>query len=161
MKRNSLSRGPSVAAAILTLLLTTLPAGAATAAPSPLFGVSERLAPVARTLIATNSGTTLWLCQHQRQGRVLGLPVWRTATGYALAERGCDAPRAVVLDLAELAAAQRAGLIPAEVPEIPRLSLWQGIAGHWGWAVLTALAMAGVWLRRQRRARWRDRLARL
>lgn len=148
-------------AAMLALLLSALPAGAATGASWPIFGVAERLAPVTRTQIATNSGTTLWLCQHQRQGRLLGLPVSRRATGYVLAEERCDAPRFVALDREEMRAAQRAGLIPAGVPLQPRLSLPQMIAGYWGWAVLSAAAMFGLGLRRRHRLRRRDPLARL
>lgn len=123
----------------------------------PFLGLADRLSPVAATEITNNSGMSLWLCHHVRQARLAWMPVSRRTAGYVLADNACDSDRFVALERDQMVAAQQAGLIPAEVPADPRLSVGQLIAGHWGWAVLTALAAVGLGLRRRRLLARRDR----
>ena len=115
---------------------------------------SQKMLFVADTEIVID-GKPHTLCHLVEDSGVLFVPLFRTLEGYALAENRCDTDSYYAMEPADIADAKAQGLIPADVPDEPVLSLAQKASGFWGWAIIlgfVGFAGMGALKTRKRRA---------
>ena len=89
------------------------------------YATSEELLFVAPTQIE-NDGATISLCHLVKTNAVIIGNFWRSLEGYALAENGYMADSYYVLTDTQFEQFQSAGLITADIPQTPKLSVAQG-----------------------------------
>ena len=73
-----------------------------------------------------NDGVTMSLCHLVKTNAVIIVNFWRSLEGYALAENGCMTDSYYALTDIQFEQFQSAGLITADIPQTPKLSVAQG-----------------------------------
>ncbi|WP_108814735.1 DUF533 domain-containing protein [Loktanella sp. Alg231-35] len=107
------------------------------------YGTAEQLVFVSPTEFEDETGP-LALCHFVETHSIIFVNVWRSLTGYALASNNCQSEQYYEFTATELESAQAAGMIPADVPLQPKLSMKSLAEGFWGFGLLIAvLAFAG------------------
>ena len=142
-------RATVLAVTALAASLSALPAEARRGGGSS----SQKMLFVADTDIVID-GKPHTLCHLVEDSGVLFVPLFRTLEGYALAENRCEADSYYAMTAEDIAGAKADGLIPADVPDTPSLSLGQKAQGFWGWGIVVGFlgfAGAGALKTRQRR----------
>lgn len=98
---------------------------------------------IGQTGITGADNQLLSLCHVSTMRHVSGVGLWRSSQGYALSQTWCAGDRFVSLTPDMLAEAKSAGLIPASVQSVPKMSTGMVMTGFWGTGViLLALALA-------------------
>lgn len=89
---------------------------------------------------------------------VPGINLFRSVDGYALAPNRCDTETFFRISAEQIAQGKTAGMIPADLPNTPALSIAQMLAGHWMLIVVGLIVLlAGLGWARGRVGRARRR----
>jgi len=86
-----------------------------------------------------SNGEPLALCHLVNTHSVLFVNLWRSIESYALATNNCATDQYYDFSATQLAAAQAAGMVPANVPAEPKMALGTVANGFWGWGLVIAL----------------------
>ena len=105
-----------------------------------VYGTQDSLDLVADTGIEGPDGKPLSLCHYSSKYHVFYLGFWMKSHGYALSANGCDDDTYYDISEADFKDAQSRGLIPADLPAKPKMTLNQ-IANGFGGSALVGLAI--------------------
>ncbi|WP_394177443.1 DUF533 domain-containing protein [Yoonia maritima] len=143
---------------LLGLLAVLFMSSAATTAEARRGGgsTSEELLFVSPTDLGS-ADSPIALCHLVSTTSVIFVNFWRTVESYALAENGCATDSYFEFDATQLKAAQTAGLVPADIPVTPKLSIGQIAGGFWGFGILAALLIFAVAKMAKARTRRKER----
>ncbi|WP_162561624.1 tellurite resistance TerB family protein [Yoonia vestfoldensis] len=89
----------------------------------------------------TNENGPLALCHLVETRSAIYVNYWRAMQGYALAANNCDTDMYRPLDAADLKVMQDAGMISADIPSVPKMSVQSLVGGFWGLGVFGVLAL--------------------
>lgn len=123
---------------IAALLVTSALATPADARRGGGGGTQERLLFVAPTELPGDNGP-LALCHLVSDTTFLGISVYRSSRGYALAEDGCAVDEYYPFSQELLAEAQAIGLIAAEIPATPSIGTGWKV---WGYGLIGVIGLA-------------------
>lgn len=123
----------------LVLGLTFMTATPAAARGSIPYGTQHSLDFVAEMGAIGPGGRNASLCHHTVRNHVAFLGYWARSEGYVMSTTSCEGNSYYSFDAAAFAAAQAAGILPADMPATPRLSGQQFMIGF-GWLILLGIA---------------------
>lgn len=113
-------------------------------------GYAEHLEYVADYGPQGEGQENLALCHLVKKYHVLFIPIYYQSEGYVLAENRCDTDSFYHFKEGGLAAAKAVGLLPADLPDEPSISLGQRVPTIL-WGLLLAAVMVAAVKRRSRR----------
>ncbi|AXX98778.1 tellurite resistance TerB family protein [Profundibacter amoris] len=101
-----------------------------------VYGTQDSLDLVAQTGLEGPDGKPLSLCHYSSKYHVFYVGFWMKSHGYALAANGCDGDTYYDISKADFKDAQNSGLIPADLPAKPKMTLNQIASGFGGLALV-------------------------
>jgi tellurite resistance protein len=118
-------------------------------------GSAEFMDFVAETTIppAETGGVQVALCHLVKKHTAIGIPLFYQSEGYVLAENRCDTDSYYSFTAEEFAQAQSLGMIPADIPDAPAISLARRIPTIILGLVVLAMIGAGINQARRKKAR--------
>lgn len=106
-----------------------------------IYGTEDALDLVEATKIVGPSDTPMSLCHYTSKYHVFYLGFWRTSHGYALTEGSCDANRYFDITSTDFKDAQDRGLISADLPAEPRMTMGQIASGFAGLGIIALIVL--------------------
>jgi len=104
------------------------------------YSTTEQLVYVSPTEFEDDDGP-LALCHFVETYSVIFINFWRSTQGYALAGNNCNTDSYYDLSAVELKTAQTSGMISADIPSEPKLSIKSLAEGFWGLGALALLLL--------------------
>ncbi len=125
-----------VAALFILTFQLTIPTRAEARGLPIVYGTQDTLDLIETTGIEGPDGKPMALCHFSSKYHLFYLGFWRTSHGYALATNGCDSETYYDIPESELKEAQSRGLISADLPAKPKMTLNQIASGFGGLALI-------------------------
>jgi len=112
---------------------------------------------VSSTTIPGADGAALSLCHLTTKKHVLGIGIWRSSDGYALSAEKCEGEQYIPFTEAQFGQAQQLGLIEANQPSKPVMTMNMIMSGFAGSALIGLLLVFALfkYISSQRRKRMR------
>lgn len=128
--------------AILTLSLHLTFVAPAEARGIPIsYGTEDALDLVEVTKIKGPSNAPMTLCHYTSKYHVAQLGFWRTSHGYALTDDNCAGSAYYDISASDFAEAQKDGLISADLPAVPKMSLKLIASGFAGFGIAALVVL--------------------